>query len=163
MKKLIALLLALSCVFALCACEDTDSKDDSPQNEPAQELDLTALGQQMTEKMNVTLLPLPENMLLNQYGLSAEDCAQMLVYSDYDGTKCNEVWLVEAVDETALENVKTLAQNRVDSLLTQSNNYNADVYAASEEARIETRGLYLALVVTTSADSGEVMDLFLNA
>lgn len=159
MKKLIALLLALSCLFTLCACGGEEEKEE--EQEVA--LDLSALSGQIIEKIGVPMPQLNENMLLNMYGLSAEDCAEMYVYSDYDATKCNELWLIKAADEAALENVKNYAQNRVDSLLQQSNNYNADVYAASQEAKIETRGLYLMLCVTTAGDSSAIADMFVKA
>ena len=156
MKKLIALLLALSCLFTLCACGGkTEEKEEKEVS-----LDLAALSQQAIEKIGVPMPQLNENMVLNMYGLSSEDCAEMYVYSDYDATKCNELWLIKAVDEDALENVKTYAQNRVDSLLQQSNNYNADVYAASQKAEIKVRGLYLMLCVSTAGDSAEVAKLF---
>ncbi len=159
MKKLIALLLALSCLFALCACGgETEEKEEKEVT-----LELSALSQQMIERIGVPMPQLNENMLLNMYGLSTEDCAEMYVYSDYDATKCNELWLIKAADEAALEDVKTFAQNRVDSLLQQSNNYNADVYAASQKAEIEVRGLYLMLCVTTAGDASAVADMFLNA
>lgn len=159
MKKLIAFLLALSCLFVLCACGgETEEKEEKETS-----LDLSALSQQIIEKIGVSMPQLNENMALNMYGLSSEDCAEMYVYSDYDATKCNELWLIKAADEAALENVKTYAQNRVDSLLQQSNNYNAEVYAASQKAEIEVRGLYLMLCVSTAADSAEAAKLFLEA
>ena len=159
MKKLIAILLALSCLVALCACGA--EKEEQEVKETA--LDLAALSDEIIEKIGVPMPQLNENMALNMYGLSAEDCAEMFIYSDYDATKCNELWLIKANDEAALENIKSFAQNRVDSLLQQSNNYNADVYAASEKAEIEVRGLYLMLCVSTAGDSAAVAELFLNA
>ncbi len=157
MKRIVALLLAVCCLFALCACGEAEKPEKS------KDLDLQALSQKMQEKLGVTIPELNQNMALNMYGLTTEDCAEMLVYSDYDATKCNEIWLIKAADEAALEQVKTLAQSRVDSLLNQSRNYNADVFAASESARIETRGLYLLLVVTTAGEADDIADLFLNA
>lgn len=158
MKKLIAVLLALSCLFALCACGEEEKEEEKEVT-----LELSALSQQIIESIGVPMPQLNENMALNMYGLSAEDCAEMYVYSDYDATKCNELWLIKAADEAALEDVKTFAQNRVDSLLQQSNNYNADVYAASQKAEIEVRGLYLMLCVTTAGDASAVADMFLKA
>ena len=158
MKKIIALILACVCMLSLCACGG-EKQDENTQVE----LDLAALSTSMQEKIGVTMPELNQNMALNLYGLTTEDCAEMVILSDYDATKCNEVWLIKASGEEALGTVKELAQNRVDALIAQSNNYNADVYAASNDARIETRGLYLLLVVTTAGDSGEVAQLFLNA
>lgn len=162
MKKLIALMLVLLLAVSMAAC-GSGGENDKPEQAKEATLDLTALSGTMLEKMGAASPELNENMVLNMYGLSSEDCSEMKVFSDYDATKCNELWLIKANDEAALENVKKLAQNRVDALLTQSNNYNADVYAASQAARIETRGLYLMLVVTTAGDADQVADLFLNA
>lgn len=158
MKKIIAFILACVCMLSLCACGVEQQEENTELV-----LDLAALSTSMQEKIGLTLPQLNQNMALNLYGLSSEDYAEMIVLSDYDATKCNEVWLIKAANENALANVETLAQNRVNALIAQSNNYNADVYAASNDARIETRGLYLLLVVTTAGDSGEVADLFLNA
>ena len=158
MKKLIALLLALSCIFALCACGAEEEEETVEIT-----LDLTALSTQMIQTIGTEMPQLNEMMALNLYGLTTDDCAEMLIFSDYDATKCNELWLIKAADEAALENVKTYAQNRVDSLLQQSNNYNADVYAASQKAEIEVRGLYLMLCVSTAGDSAEVAEMFNNA
>ena len=158
MKKLIALMLALVCVFALCACGAEEEEETVEVT-----LDLTALSGEMIQKIGEEMPQLSEMMALNLYGLTTEDCAEMLVYSDYDATKCNELWLIKAADEAALDNVKAMAQNRVDSLLQQSNNYNADVYAASQDAKIEVRGLYVMLCVSTASDSAEIAELFKNA
>ena len=55
-----------------------------------------------------------------------------------------------------------ITKRKRDSLLQQSNNYNADVYAASQKAEIEVRGLYLMLCVSTAGDSAAVAEMFLN-
>jgi len=157
MKKLIALALAFVFALSLCACGGQE------QEEKEVSLDLGALSAQMLEKMGVAAPELNANMALNLYGLSDTDCGEMKVFSDYDATKCNELWLIKATNEESVETVKELAQKRVDALLAQSQNYNADVYAASEAARIEVRGLYVMLVVTTAGDADQVAELFLNA
>ena len=165
MKKLIALLMALCCLFAFVACGNSaePAQSNGEQEQTEKGLDLQALNGKIQEKLGVVSPELNQNMVLNMYGLTAEDCAEMVVCSDYDGTKCNEIWLIKAASEESLAAVKSLAQSRVDSLLDQSKNYNADVYAASGDARIETRGLYLLLIVTTAGDSGDIAELFLNA
>ena len=159
MKKLIALLLAVVCIFSLCAC---DGKEEQEEQEKEVSLDLPALAQQISEEIGVIMPLVAANKALNEYGLSDEDCDEIYAYADVDFNKCNELWLVKAKDEATLENVKTYAQNHVDQLLLQQT-YNAEVFAAAENAKMETRGLYFMLCVTTAGDAASVVDIFNNA
>ena len=67
--------------------------------------------------------------------------------------RSDEVWLIEAKDEAALETLRQLAQTRIESKLEETVSYAPDQYVVVEKAQILTNGLYLALLISPDVDA----------
>lgn len=143
MKKAISLILALSLVLTLAACGG---------KEKAVSVDVNALYESYSQYMPEMFYP-DEATLLSFLGIKAEDCTQYKVAICAEGLRADEVWLIEAKDEAALETLTQLAQNRIVSKLDETVTYAPDQYLIVEKAQVLTNGLYLALLISPDVDT----------
>lgn len=153
MKKFFCIVMILSMLVVFCACGSGDTTTTTaPTNV---NVDLKAV---MTEiETSVTL---PENMdditttdlLLQYYGIKAEDVKQFAVKINGTGIQCDEIVMIEAVDADALARIKTSLQNRLDDVKNQMNNYLPDQYQIAAACKVETKGNYAVLFISSDAD-----------
>ena len=101
------------------------------------------------------MLPMEGDMRLNMLGIKEEDCKQVHTYICGEGLRADEVWLIEAVDEAALERIEALAESRKTAKMDETSFYSPDQYAICEDGVIATEGLYLAFIVSPEADALE--------
>ena len=119
---------------------------------PALPADLQALYDTMAAQMP-EMIVLDETMMLNFCGIAAEDCAQAVVATCANGLRTDELWLIQAVDEEALDRLQTLAETRLRIKGEESISYSPEQYAVVEKAQLYTSGLYLALIVSPDVDA----------
>lgn len=163
MKKIFVFLLTAAMMLALTACaepapETTEAPTDAAQTTAASEataaadsVDLQALYDSMAAQMP-EMIVLDESMMLNFCGIAAEDCTQVIAAICADGLRTDELWLIEAVDEAALDRLKSLAETRLKAKGEESISYSPEQYAVVEKAQIITSGLYLAVIVSPDVD-----------
>lgn len=144
MKKTISLLLVLTMVLGLAAC--------GSKKEEAKTVDVAALYDSFTQYLPEMFFP-DEDTLLNFLGIQASDCAQYKVAICAEGLRADEVWLIEAKGQAALENLQQLAQTRIQAKLDETVTYVPDQYVIVEKAQILTNGLYLALLISPDVDA----------
>ncbi len=143
MKKWISLLLCLTMVLCLAACG---------QKEEAKSVDVNALYESYGEYLPEMFYP-DEDTLLNFLGIQATDCTQYKVAICAEGLRADEVWLIEAKDQAALETLLQLANTRIQAKLDETVTYVPDQYVIVEKAEILTNGLYLALLISPDVDT----------
>ena len=144
MKKVISLMLALMLVLSLAACGGKEEETVS--------VDVNALYESYGQYMPDMFFP-DEDTMMNFLGVSGEDCVQYKVAICAEGMRADEVWLMEAKDASALENLKQLAQTRVEAKLEETVTYAPDQYVVVEKAVILTQGNYLALLISPDVDA----------
>lgn len=144
MKKVISLMLALSLVLSMSAC-------GSKQGE-AISVDVNALYESYSQYLPEMFYP-DEDTLLNFLGIKAEDCVQYKIALCAEGLRADEVWLIEAKDETSLETLRQLAQTRIDAKLEETVTYVPDQYDIVEKAELLVNGPYLALLISPDVDA----------
>ena len=149
--------MTLMLLFALCACGTVATNQDVKDVK----LDL---GQIMTEiESSVTL---PENMdditnselLLDYYGINAEDVKSFAVKFNGTGIKCDEIIMIEAASDEALEKISTALNNRLEDVKNQMNNYLPDEYEIASKCKVETAGNYVVLFI--SPDAQRMTEIF---
>lgn len=143
MKKILSVILLAALLLSLAAC----GKD-----EPAQSVDLAALYESYGEYMPDMFVP-DEDTLMNFLGIDVADCKQYVVVICADGMRTDEVWLIEAVDDAALERLKTLAETRLVAKADETISYAPDQYLVVEKAELLTNGKYLALLVSPDVEA----------
>ena len=94
-----------------------------------------------------------EQTLLNFLGIQAEDCVQYKVAICAEGLRADEVWLIEAKDDAAMENLTKLADARIQSKLDETESYAPDQYLIVQKAQVLTNGRYLALIISPDVDT----------
>ncbi|MBQ6274244.1 MAG: DUF4358 domain-containing protein [Oscillospiraceae bacterium] len=155
MKKLTeaALLCALALLILLLpACGSAAGGD----------ADLSALYAQMEEKFELPAMSaLSERQLERYYGIDTAACPQLVVMQCDDGLRVDEIWLIQAADEAAAEQLLALAQSRLDQLAAETENYLPDQYAVVRDSRALRVGSYVALLI--SPDAAEMEELFRGA
>ena len=146
MKKIISLILALTLVLSLAACGGS-SKAEEPVS-----VDVAALYDSYSQYMPDMFYP-DDETLMNFLGINVEDCAKYKVAICAEGMRSDEIWLIEAKDEAALENLRQLAETRIQSKLEETVSYAPDQYVVVEKAQLLTNGLYLALFISPDVDA----------
>lgn len=100
---------------------------------------------------------LPEMLLLSQQqqqvlcGIHPADCKKTEVYLCADSLRADEVWLVEATDEGALERLEQAARHRLQQKKSETVLYSPQQYAVVQGAKILIRGNTLVLLVSPEA------------
>lgn len=143
MKKTITLLLTLSLVLTIAACG---------RKEEAKTVDLKALYESYGEYLPEMFCP-DEVTMLNFLGIRTEDCSRYQVAICAEGMRADEVWLIEAKNQAALERLRQLAQTRIEAKLDETESYVPDQYVIVEKAELLTNGLYLALLISPDVDT----------
>lgn len=139
-----ALLLALF----LTACGQA-----APAAEEAKDpVDLNKLRESV-EAVYPKMMEVEGEMRLNFLGIREEDCAQCVTMLCDDGMKTDELWLIEAVDDAAMERLTKLAQQRMEAKAQETESYAPDQYEIVQQGKILTSGRYLALIVTPEAEA----------
>ena len=93
-----------------------------------------------------------EDTMLNFLGIDAADCTQAIVAVSGDGLRADEVWLIEAKDEAALQRILDLADVRRTAKEDETVSYAPDQYQIVLKGQLLTSGLYLAYLVSPDVD-----------
>ena len=70
-----------------------------------------------------------------------------------DSLRADEIWLIEAADDAALEKIQNLAQVRLNAKAEEAENYSPEQYAVIQEAQQITIGNYYVLLVSPKANA----------
>ena len=158
MKKYITLLTVLMLVLCGCSGESAPAETVPAPAEPVV-LNMQQIYDSMTAVENAPeRVPLDADMQFNFCGIDPADCAQSAVAICSDGLRTDEIWLIEAVDEAALERIQAAAQTRLTAKGEESITYSPEQYAVVQEAQTIVHGNYFAMVV--SPDVETLADLF---
>ena len=144
MKRYIALLLALL-VLCMAGCGKEDAAKDVS-------MDVQSVYESMTDTLP-DMLPMDEAMMLNFCGIKAEQYVQAVVAVCSDGLRADEVWLIEAKDADALEELKALADGRLTRKGEESITYSPEQYEVVQKAEVITAGNYLAVIVSPDVET----------
>lgn len=145
MKRASVWILVMALLLSLTACGGAKSTAAEP-------VDLNAVYEGMQDSLP-EMFVMDETTMLNFLGIRAEDCRQAVAAVSNDGLRADEVWLIEAKDQQALDKLKTLAQTRLEAKADETVLYSPEQYAVVEKAELITQGMYLALLVSPDVDT----------
>lgn len=143
MKKFICMIIALCLLLGMAACGS---------QEQTVSLDVAALYEGYQQYLPEMFFP-DDATLLNFLGIHAEDCVQYKVAICAEGLRADEVWLIEAKDDAALETLTNLANARIQSKLDETETYAPDQYLIVQQAVVLTQGRYLALFISPDVET----------
>ena len=110
---------------------------------------------------------LPEMLLLNEqrvrsyYGIDPGACKQCILAVSDDGLRVDEIWLIEAADEKAAEELLAMARSRIEQVCAEQKEYLPDQYAVAKTAEALRVGSNVALFISPAAK--EMAQLFTKA
>lgn len=144
MKKLIAFFLSVVLLMSFAACSKSEKGPE--------ELDLSKVYTTLTEEVAIPeMLELDADMMLDYCGIRSEDVKQAIVVICADSLRTDEIWLIEAKDEAAANEIKALAQTRLEKKGEESITYSPEQYAVVQKAELIQNGRYVALFVSPDA------------
>lgn len=144
MKKSICAIIVICLMLSLAAC--------GAEEQQAVSVDVATVYESYQEYMPEMFYP-DEATLLNFLGIRAEDCAQYKIAICAEGLRADEVWLIEAKDDAAMQNLTELAQARIQSKLDETETYAPDQFLIVQEAEVLTNGRYLALLISPDVEA----------
>ena len=150
MKKLVSCILMLAVLISLAACGKDAAKD----------VDLQKIYDSYQEYLP-DMMVLDDDTMFNFVGVNPEDCAQVIVAVCAAGVQEDEVWLIRAKDQAALDRLLALAQTRQNNKEQETESYLPDQYTVVKESKTLTQGLYLAYLVSPHVQ--ELQTAFENA
>ena len=147
-KRLLAMALAL---LLLSGCAAPKKKTET--------IDLKTVYQAM-EKTGALpdMTAVPENMLLDFYGIDPAWCAEALFMVSADSLLADEVVLIRAKDEAAAKRILPFLESRMQAKAEEAQNYSPEQYAIIKQGRILSQGVEMALIVSPKV--GQLVSLY---
>lgn len=142
MKKYVSILLIVISLFTISACTKTETKH----------VDLNAVYGEFEAIM-------PEMMLLDEssrftfLGIPSDNCKQAITAICSNGLRSDEIWLIEAKDAEAFEQITELMNSRLAAKKEETISYSPEQYAVVEKAAMITHDLYIAFIVSPDVDT----------
>lgn len=146
MKRVISILcLITALVMALTACGGSSATADKSLPEIYDEI-----------KSQVTLPDMVEltsaDRLDRNYGITEEMVDEFAGGIDSSGVTMTEIVLIKAKDSDSAEKVAERLNTRLTAKLDQNRNYNPEQAAIIEKCEVQTKGLYVTLIISDEAD-----------
>lgn len=139
MKKIVAVLLL---VALLTGCGAS-----------AKEVNMEQLYTAIQSVGMPEMVSLKADMMLDFYGIKAEDVKQAVVTVCSDGLRADEVWLLEAVSADAAAKLKGLAENRLKQKDAESVTYSPEQNAIVKKAFLTVEGNYVIMIVSPDVEA----------
>ena len=143
MKRIIAVILALTLCFCLAAC----SKGGSGEKEESKNKDINAIYTQIYELVKDNdAIELKAERIPELYGIDATDikAAKGVSFTITDAAFPGEAIIIEAPSKTAAYKVATALQQHRTDILNQSESYDKISHSIALESNIITEGNYVA-------------------
>lgn len=151
MKRMILFVMILLLALTGCSGESARTKTTAAESVA---MNVQELYDSMIALENMPeMLTLEPEMQLNFCGIDSADCLQSVVAICADSLRTDEFWLIEAVDEAALERIQNLAQARLTAKAEESVTYSPEQYAIVQKAQQTTMGNYFILLVSPDVDT----------
>lgn len=128
----------------------------------ADEIDLQEFKAQIIHDFNVTdPLDLSEDRASSLYHIEPEDILESASFITMDGTFPDEVIILRAADADAAKRIENQFELRLEEIMNQSQNYDAENYALLKKCKIQKADTIVAIFI--SAKGVEMQDAFEKA
>lgn len=160
MKRIVCLMLAVFCLMGLCACGDKSSSDEG-SGTARENINITEIKDTIISEIGIEgAYDMDTAMLLNMYGIEEADVEECASFTTMDGVFPDEIIMVKATDKDAADRVEEKLETRLEAVLTQSQNYDAENYAIAQKCKVIREGEVVALFI--SANHETMQEIFLR-
>lgn len=157
MKRIICLMLLVLCLLGLCACGG--NKDEDTKTTARENINITEIKDTIIAEIGIEgAYDMDTAMLLNMYGIEEADVLECASFTTMDGVFPDEIIMVKATDNAAADRVEDKLTVRLEAVLTQSQNYDAENYAIAQKCKVIREGQVVALFI--SADHETMQEIF---
>ncbi len=154
MQKKMFFILLTACALCLSACAapalETTTQDAGILFNNA----YTAMEPKLPEMMEI-----PENMVLDYYGIEPADYTASLVRISVDNMLADEVVMMEGVDAAAADRIEGMLKERLQAKADEAENYSPEQFAIIGKCGVVRDNQSVALLV--SADYDALVDAFM--
>lgn len=156
MKKILGVTLAVL-TLSLAACSkapanETTTAGDTETTISAEQtgaVDLAALKASMIEKLQITnTVDMASDRLTALYGIDAADIADSACFITMEGAFPDEIVMIKAASADAAGRIAEKLGVKLEDVLNQSKNYDADNYAIAQTCKVVTKGDYVSLFIS---------------
>lgn len=143
MKRIISVIALIAVLAAaLCACGGSAKP-------------LSDVFSEMKTTYNITdMVEFTDAADLNRfYGIAAEDVKEFAGGINNSGVDMEEVVMVLATDKDAALRISDALNNRLQSKLNETKNYNPEQYVIVENATVETENNYVSMFISENSGS----------
>ena len=154
LKTVIAILTLAVLMLTGCGASQTGAPAPVETTAAATEAeapDFATVSENMTDKLPEMIL-LDDATMQTYCGINKEDCLQALVAVNLNGLETDEIWLIEAKDEKAADNLQSTAELRLKMKAEETETYAPAQYEVVKKAQLIREGTFLALIVTPEAE-----------
>lgn len=152
MKKIIALILALTMVFALAACGSS----------AAREPDFSAVCQKVDESVSVagTLTAVDADYIKGALGIDSSAYTDAMVKVTNTGTAIDEYGVFKCADDKAAEAVKAAVEAYIQQRIDTWMGYTPEELPKLENADLEAEGSYVFYAILGDAERDSASSAF---
>ena len=144
MKKVLVAIMILVCCMSLFACTDNTADNTVKKN-----ISLAQIKDRIIDECAIEdAMDLDAYMLLNLYGIEEADVAESACFSTLGAVFPDEIIMIKAKDKDALNRISEKLENRLDAVLAQSKNYDAENYEIAQKCKLITKDEYIALFIS---------------
>lgn len=157
MKKIVALVMALTMMLCLAACggtETTGSTGSTGENNANKLTNVTDIYNAMVKGVEMPeMITLDTDLMLDICGIKPADYKQGVVYLCSNSLQADEIWVLEATSGDAVAALKAAAQARLEQKDAESITYSPEQNKVVKAARIIQVGNYLVMICSPSVDT----------
>ena len=161
-KNILLILLALSLLMGFAACSsasDTTNNDKNEDDNTPFAPDIVALRDKMISDFDAQdAVVFESDILLDLYGIALDDVEESACYMTMDGVFPQEIVMIKAKNEDALERIEDCLENRIAEVKIQSENYDPENYALAQKCKVASKGLYVTMFLSPYFD--EMTEIF---
>ena len=157
MKKILGVTLAVL-TLSLAACSKAPAQESTTAGDVATTVaaaeqtgavDLAALKASMIDTLAIEgAVDVASDRLTALYGIDAADVADSACFIKMEGSFPDEIVMIKAASADAAGRIAEKLGVKLDDVLNQSKNYDADNYAIAQTCKVVTKGDYVSLFIS---------------
>ncbi len=147
MKKMMVLMLTAMVALVISACSN-DKSETIEVKESAKEM----ADKMITEVEQPAQIELSEEQLKDFYNIDASKLEDFTVRMPMMNVKTNEIAIFKVKDAKDVAEIEAAAKERAENVAKQFEQYLPDQYENAKNYKIVTKGNYVLMVISESAD-----------
>ena len=147
MKKMMVLMLTAMVALVISACSN-DKSETIEVKESAKEM----ADKMVTEVEQPAQIELSEEQLKDFYNIDASKLEDFTVRMPMMNVKTNEIAIFKVKDAKDVAEIEAAAKERAENVAKQFEQYLPDQYENAKNYKIVTKGNYVLMVISESAD-----------